>query len=253
VNPGPGGGSSAGASIPVTNSVPGILSITPSTVAANTKTSITITVTGANFVSTSVAQFNGSARATTVLSATQLTFLITPDDVANQGKASITVINPAPGGGTSPAASLTITNATPTPTIASVSPTQLIVNSAGSFTVQGINLNTTSVVLWNGSPLSTTYTTYAVGGTTISYLIASVPADLLTSTGTATVTVSNPTALSASNSVTINIVNPPVPTVNQVLPGGAPLNATTAITVTGTALPVAQLFRSMAQRCPLPS
>jgi sugar lactone lactonase YvrE len=234
VNPAPGGGNSAGASIPVTNPMPGLLSIAPSTVVAGLKTSTTITVTGTNFVSTSVAQFNGSARATTVLNTTQLTFQITPDDVVNAGTASITVTNPAPGGGTSPAVSLTIATPTPTPTITSVSPTQLIVNSPGSLTVQGTNLNTSSIVLWNGSALKTSFASYTISGNTYSYLIATVPSALLTSTGTATITVSNPTAISASNAVTINIANPPVPTVKQVSPGGAPLNTATAITVTGT-------------------
>jgi N-acetylneuraminic acid mutarotase len=62
---------------------------------------ITLTVTGTGFVPASVVDFNGSPRATTYVSATELTAQILASDVATIGSWPITVVNPPPGGGTS--------------------------------------------------------------------------------------------------------------------------------------------------------
>ena len=62
---------------------------------------ITITVTGSGFIPASVVDFNGSPRATTYVSATELTAQILASDVATIGSWPITVVNSPPGGGTS--------------------------------------------------------------------------------------------------------------------------------------------------------
>jgi hypothetical protein len=64
----------------------------------------TLTVNGTNFLNTSVVEFNGSARSTTFVSATQLQAVITAADVLTPGASSITVVNPVDSGGASPAA-----------------------------------------------------------------------------------------------------------------------------------------------------
>jgi hypothetical protein len=64
----------------------------------------TLTVYGANFAAGSVLRWNGSPRATQVMSSDQLTATINAQDVSKAGTATITVLNPAPGGGTSSAA-----------------------------------------------------------------------------------------------------------------------------------------------------
>jgi hypothetical protein len=61
----------------------------------------TLTVNGYGFVSGAVLNWNGSARATTVVSSSQVQATITSADVAHVGTANITVGNPAPGGGVS--------------------------------------------------------------------------------------------------------------------------------------------------------
>jgi hypothetical protein len=58
-------------------------------------------VTGESFVASSTVNWNGTSRATTEISDTQLTATITAADIAAAGAAQITVINPSPGGGTS--------------------------------------------------------------------------------------------------------------------------------------------------------
>jgi hypothetical protein len=67
----------------------------------------TLTVNGSNFVSGSVVDWNGSPRSTTFSSRTKLTASISMADIATQGTASVTVVNAAPGGGTSNAKTFT--------------------------------------------------------------------------------------------------------------------------------------------------
>lgn len=92
---------------PVTPSKPTITSLAPSFAAAGGP-AFTLTVNGANFVSGSVVRWNGNGRATTVVSATKLTAAISAADIASPGTASITVANPAPGGGVSNAVSFRV-------------------------------------------------------------------------------------------------------------------------------------------------
>jgi hypothetical protein len=61
----------------------------------------TLTVNGAGFVAGSVVNWNGSPRATTFVSSAQLTATILASDVATASTASVTVVNPGPGGGAS--------------------------------------------------------------------------------------------------------------------------------------------------------
>jgi hypothetical protein len=61
----------------------------------------TLTVNGTGFVPASVVDWNDSPRATIFVNSSRLTAVITTADVAAAGTASVTVVNPAPGGGKS--------------------------------------------------------------------------------------------------------------------------------------------------------
>jgi hypothetical protein len=61
----------------------------------------TLTVNGAGFVAGSVVNWNGSPRATTFVSNSQLTATILASDIATGSTAAVTVVNPSPGGGVS--------------------------------------------------------------------------------------------------------------------------------------------------------
>jgi hypothetical protein len=61
----------------------------------------TLTVNGTGFVSGAVVNWNGNARTTTFVSSSKVTASITAADIATAGTASVTVSNPAPGGGSS--------------------------------------------------------------------------------------------------------------------------------------------------------
>jgi len=110
-NPEPGGGESTPVSFTVNNPVPAITMLSPPYAMAE-GSAFELTVTGSNFVPASVVRWNGSDRTTTYDSPTQVRANITATDIALVGTAQVTVFNPAPGGGTSSAATFTITGMT---------------------------------------------------------------------------------------------------------------------------------------------
>ncbi|GAB3869370.1 hypothetical protein GCM10028824_16220 [Hymenobacter segetis] len=89
------------------NPAPTISSLSPNSVTVGAAAQ-TLTVNGTNFIASSVVNFNSAARTTTYVSATQLTIQLTAGDQATAGSYNVTVTNPAPGGGTSAAATFTV-------------------------------------------------------------------------------------------------------------------------------------------------
>ncbi|MFQ5664115.1 MAG: S8 family serine peptidase [Terriglobia bacterium] len=109
-NPTPGGGQSAPLTFTIntgTNPAPTLTSLSPSSAFAGDP-GFTLTVTGSGFVAGSGVRWNGADRPTTFLSNTQLTAPISASDIASAGSATVTVFNPAPGGGTSSPLTFTI-------------------------------------------------------------------------------------------------------------------------------------------------
>src|SRR6202035_2033775 len=98
------GGSNS--SPPQLNPLPALSSISPAFAAAG-DSAFSLAVNGTNFMPTSVVQWNSANHPTTYVSSTQLTASISAADIASGGAASITVSNPAPGGGTSSAVTFT--------------------------------------------------------------------------------------------------------------------------------------------------
>ncbi len=111
----PGITSALSNAITVSNPVPTISAISPTSTTAG-GSNFTLTVTGTNFVSNSVVNINGSPRATTFASSTQISATILAADIASSGTSSITVTNPTPGGGTSNSLTLTVTAPAPSAT-----------------------------------------------------------------------------------------------------------------------------------------
>ncbi|HKV06048.1 MAG TPA: IPT/TIG domain-containing protein [Candidatus Acidoferrales bacterium] len=105
--PAPGGGTSSSVSFTIQNPKPAISSLSPSS-ATHGGASFTLTVVGTDFVQTSVVQWNGTALATTFLSGTELEAQVPASDIASAGSATVTVMNPMPGGGTSAGSMFTI-------------------------------------------------------------------------------------------------------------------------------------------------
>ncbi|GIW01933.1 IPT/TIG domain-containing protein [Roseiflexus sp.] len=199
VNPAPGGGESGTATFTITNPTPTITSLSPSTTVAG-GSGFTLTITGTNFVNGSVVRWNGSDRTTTFVSGAQLTATILAADIATAGTASVTVVNPAPGGGTSNAAQFTIQASNPTPTISSISPDLIPVgNGDVILTVTGNNFVAGSTVRWNGAPLATTF----VSATQVQ---ATLPSAQRSAAGDGSVTVFNSApGGGVSNAITVPV------------------------------------------------
>ena len=188
-NPAPGGGTSNAQTFTINavdNPVPATTGLSPSSAAAG-GSAFTLTVNGSSFVNGATVQWKGASRTTTYVSSTQLTAAITAADIASAGTASVTVFNPAPGGGTSNAQTFTI-NAidNPVPVTTGLSPTSATAGgSAFTLTVNGSSFVNGSIVQWKGASRTTTY----VSST---QLTAAITAADIASAGTASVTVFNP-------------------------------------------------------------
>src|SRR2546430_630499 len=82
------------------NPLPSLSALTPATTAEGGP-AFTLTVTGGNFVPSSVLRGNGATRVTTFVDAGQLAAAIPAADIAMWGTGVVSVFTPAAGGGTS--------------------------------------------------------------------------------------------------------------------------------------------------------
>ena len=182
-----------------------------------------LTVTGSNFIPGSVVRIDGIDRVTTFVSSSEVQATITAADIAVAGTASISVYNPAPGGGSSGAQTLTIDPAgggNPVPVLTSLNPNSATEGgSAFLLDVSGANFVAGSVVRWNGADRATSF----VSPTLLQATITS--ADIATA-GTAAVTVftAGPGGgTSAQQTFTIDptVTNNPVPALASLNPASA--------------------------------
>ena len=210
----------------VTNPVPTISSLSPNNATAYSSQFL-LTVNGGNFSADSVVNWDGTPLTTTFVSASQVTATIAASNLTSMGSVSVTVTNPAPGGGTTSGLTFSVTN--PVPTITSLTPTSTQTGGA-QFTliVDGTNYLLNSVVNWNGTALTTTFVTST-------RLTAVVPSGNITSAVTANITVTNPTPGGGTTSVTTFDVTNPVPTLSSLSQTAIPAASNgLTITLTGT-------------------
>jgi hypothetical protein len=115
--------SSAPVVFTLSNLVPTIIApLVPSSATAGGP-QFTLTVNGTNFVTNSTVSFGGAVKATTFVSATQLTATILATDIATPAVVPVIVTNPAPGGGPSNIVNFNVTSFTLTASNATVSTT----------------------------------------------------------------------------------------------------------------------------------
>ena len=226
----PGGGTSNSIGFNIgaaSNPAPTITSLVPNSATAG-GASFSLIVNGTNLISSSVVNFNGSPRTTTFVSGGQVTAAITAADIAAAGSASITVANPAPGGGTSSAATLAINN--PFPTVSSISPASGLAGGAAfTLTVNGTGFNSGSVVNFNHVARTTSF----VNSTQVT---AAILASDIAASGAFQINVTNPTpgGGTSTNNVTFQ-VNNPVPTISSLSPTGIAAGSTAfTLTINGT-------------------
>src|SRR5215469_8191047 len=212
------------------NSTPALTSLSPST-AADGGPGFTLTVTGANFASTSVVRWNGANRNTTYVRSSQLQASVAAADIASAGSAQISVSTAGSGVGTSNALAFTITAPTPAPVLSSISPAAASAGGAAfTLTATGSNFTNSSIVQVNGAGRTTTF----VSST---QLTAAIPASDIAAAGTPSITVFTPApggGTSAARSLTVARVNP-TPNISSLSPASVTAgSAAFTLTVTGT-------------------
>lgn len=214
------------AQLQLANPAPAITSLSPSSATAGAA-AFTLTVNGSGFAGSSVVRWNGADRTTTFVSGSQLTAAIPASDVASAALATVTVLTPAPGGGTSSGATFTVNN--PVPVLTSLS--QSAVTAGGSaFTLSlfGSNFVAASSVLWDG--VSRTPTFVSSG-----QLDLAVSAADIASGATVSLVVSNPAPGGGTSGSQTLTINNPAPALASLLPSSATAGGPAfTLTVNGT-------------------
>ena len=214
---------------------PIVNSLNPQSAAAG-GAAFNLTITGADFVAGSTVRWTGSAGQLSLtpsnISAAQIVVNIPASLLSSTGTASVAVVT---NGYASIPVSFTITAAAATPQTVSLSPNSAFVGSSAlTLTVNGANFSNGNIVLFNGSPISTTF----VNPTR---LTATVSAALLSVAGAATVSVND------SNTLPFYVQPPVITSLSPTsTPGGNPqftltvsgsgFNSSSTVYFNGTAL-----------------
>ena len=213
-------GTSLGATFTMKNVPPTIASISPSSAMAGGP-AFPLRVTGTNFFSSATVKWNGTPLPTLYVSANTLEAAVPASLITTPGTASVIVTTIL---GTSVAATFTINPVAPT--ITSLSPSSATVGGpAFPLTVTGTNFIPGTTVNWNGTALSTLF----VSANTLE---AAVPASLIATAGTASVTVTTDGVTSAGTIFTVELAPP---TITGLSPNAAKAgSAALTLTISGT-------------------
>lgn len=207
---------------PPFNSTPTISNLFPSNITVGSP-GFTLSVVGTGFISTSrgasFVYWNGFARSTALNQITgQLQVQVLASDLASPGPASLTVVNPAPGGGTSTAVPFVVEPLQPgAPAITSLSPSSAAAGgNAFTLTVNGSNFAPNDPVTWNGAVQTTSFVNSG-------QVTAAITATNIMTAGSASVAVFTPNLVVGSPSVTFPITGSPnpKPTASSLTPFGA--------------------------------
>jgi N-acetylneuraminic acid mutarotase len=129
-------GTSGAVTVTLSNPAPAIGSLSPAFTSAD-GAAFTLTVNGTDFTANSTVNWGATALTTTYVSATQLTAPVAASEIASAGTSQVTVVTPAPGGGTSNALTFEIdsSDSTGTPPSFSVATVAVAAGSPASYTV----------------------------------------------------------------------------------------------------------------------
>ncbi|HET7456396.1 MAG TPA: hypothetical protein VFJ74_02010, partial [Gemmatimonadaceae bacterium] len=217
------------------NPTPSLASISPAAVRVGSG-SLHLQAQGSDFVRASVVRWNGVDRPTSFVSTTQLTADIPSADLASAGPASVTVVSPGPGGGTSEARTFVVQY--PPPSLASIAPTSAAVGSpAITLTVTGQNFAPTSIVRWNGFDRPTTFVS-------ATKLTAEIAASDFAIAVNRDVTVYTPDADGGASAAIAFAVLNPAPVATAISPTSVnAFSPSFVVTVTGSAFTVSSVGR----------
>lgn len=199
-------GTSAPQPFSINNPRPSLFSVVPAAVSAGAPET-TVTLNGAGFVSTSVVRWNDAPLTTTFISANQLSVRVPAANLVNPSTVFVTVFNPTPGGGVSDPLSFTIGGADSL-LITNIMPTSVQVGATGfTLTVNGQNFGSGAQIRW--TPSSGGQTNLTTTFVSSSRLTAQIPASLLATAGTVSISVANPNgAVSNTVQLTISAASP---------------------------------------------
>jgi FG-GAP-like repeat/Abnormal spindle-like microcephaly-assoc'd, ASPM-SPD-2-Hydin len=178
----------AGSTFAQTNPVPFVNQpLVPAAVAPGRK-GFTLTLGGTGFVPGSIVQWNGSARATRFINGSSLTAHILATDTRKGGTASVSVVNPQPGGGTSNAALFEVTEPTSSTSLGvfgiptadnfySIASGDFNDDSMTDLAVLPYSGNTVEVLLGNGNGTFKPHLSYATGSDPVSIAVGDLNRD----------------------------------------------------------------------------
>jgi N-acetylneuraminic acid mutarotase len=129
-------GVSSAVTVAVPNPAPAISSLSPAFTSAG-GAAFTLTVNGTGFTANSTVNWGTTALTTTFVSTSKLTAAVTASQIASAGTSPVTVVTPAPGGGSSNALTFEIdsSDSTGTPPSFSVATVAVAAGSPASYTV----------------------------------------------------------------------------------------------------------------------
>ena len=222
---------------------PAITTLLPASVPVGAAT-FELAVAGTNFLSGSTVEWNNGTAvtplSTTFNNSASLTAIVPASLLAATESVLVTVQNPVTGSATAPASNAVPFAVGPAPTILSVSngglsPSKAAAGSATfTLTLTGTNYTSSSVVQWDpgtGAANIAKLTTYLADPVNFTSLTATVPASLLLSPGTITVTVLNPGPVT-SNPVQFVVTSGAAPVITSLTPSSTTAGIATAVQVT---------------------
>lgn len=225
-NPSPGGGTSKAVDFAVLNPAPTITALSMSETLLNS-TAVSLSVTGTNFLPSTVAKLGDVLIKPTLVAPTKLTLAV-PDALLTSAKVmNLVVANPSPGGGTSSALNFTVLN--PAPTIAALSMQEVQLNSTSvSVDITGTNFVSTSLAKFGDVLVQPSFITP-------NRLTVAVPDTLLTAAKVMDLAVINPSpGGGTSGPLNFTVLNP-VPVITALSAEEALLNSTDLeLVITGT-------------------
>jgi hypothetical protein len=199
----PNAGTSAPVSFSTTYPSPALTALSTDTASAG-RADVVVAATGTGFTAASKVRWNGVEVPTTYGSATQLVFVLGPTQLAAAGTSTVTVFNPAPGGGASAGRSFTVSK--PVPVITVLPSAGATAGRPGfTLTLHGVGFMQGSSVEWNGAPRAASY----LSGSRLEVPVSSAD---VAAPGTVTLRVVNPGVATPSNATTLTIRTLPAAT-----------------------------------------
>lgn len=204
----------------VNNAAPVLVSIAPASATAG-GASFSLALNGLSFAPGASVSWNGAALELSFWSTTRLTATVPAGLILSSGTAQVTVVNPAPGGGTSAARVFTVNAALVPPSVTLLTPQVVGVGSpGGTFALDGSGFAPGARVRANGADLTTTF----VSSTR---LAAALPASLLQVITTLAIDVVNPDG-GTSTSRPLAVGNP-LPSIGSVAPPSVPAGSASLV------------------------